>query len=143
MGIYVYALAAPSKKRKIHLLEGGSVDFVTLDFYCRYGDESPDRAYDEQDRRGRQCLANGLERKRQSWEGAQGDLYVAMIDNKAADGDGVYLWRGEIDPIWYDSDKEPGELVGYLRKEGRSWHLVSDPNPMMVLAKAAAAPHPE
>jgi len=138
MGVYVYALAAPSKRRKLHLLDGSSVDFVTMDFYCRSGYEEPAYANNETDRRRRQCYLNGLERKREAWEGTQGDLYVAVIHEKAEAGDEVYRWSGEINPVWYDCDKMPGELVGYLHQEGRKWYLVSDTNPMMVLAKAAA-----
>ena len=140
MGVYIYTLAPPSRSRKLNLLDGRRVEFLTMDWFCRAVDAVPEEGSVGalSDLRRRQCRYNALQRKYETWHRvSREELFVAIINEKPQDGDEVYRWSGDINPVWYDCDKMPGPLVGYLLKEGRSWALIPDKNPMMALAKAA------
>ena len=50
--------------------------------------------------------------------------YVAWVDEKAAEGDQVRQWPGLIS--CHDGGEIPGKIVGYLKRIGRKWSVVTD-----------------
>jgi hypothetical protein len=149
MGTYIYGLAGPSKLRQIRLPDGTTAPVGRCEFFCRANDALPYNAYDEEDRRRRQCLANVVERKRDAWSDVKHCVVYAVIvsGDVPEDGDIVLRLEGTVsaydqdkfqhDPIWYDCEKYPGEKVGVLWVEGRRWELLPDEPPLVTLARQA------
>ena len=149
MGTYIYGLSAPTKLRQIQLLDGTKAKAARLEFFCRISATDVYGAYDEKDRRYRQCMVNTLERKRNAWTKVAHEIVYAVLvsGDKPEDGDTVLKLEGTLapyredrfqhDPVWYDCEKYPGEKVGVLRIEGRRWVIVPDEPALVTLARQA------
>lgn len=114
MGIYIYTLRKQARKSNLGPLRQYkySERFTSRDYWNgkRYVDEGAAQ-------RGREA------RHRERWHRyvasgeVTGPIHVCI---EFTEGGGVYRQERPV-AIWSDCDRIPGQLVGYLRRDGRKW----------------------
>lgn len=120
MGTYVYTL----RKRTLNLHHDGpdGETSTPANFMSYAYKEWLSSSWDTQTEARRNFIRDSAQRTAENAWHETDHALVVMADEKAQDGDAVYadLQR----PLWYDTDRLPARLVGYLQKRGGRWYLV-------------------
>lgn len=113
MGVYIYTL----RKRTLPIWVEGERIVANLFSYA-YKDWWG-FAFGEEERRRNFIRDNAARRAQEAWDSERSG-YVVMGDPEYGWED-CAVYRDLQKPLWYDTDKLPATIVGYLHKIGRKW----------------------
>ena len=121
MGNYLYTMRKAT--RVIHMPEGGLSEIVgrivcnTYEFAYRSSIEY--RILFDAEKRRRDFIVGNAHRTGSEAFEADGSGFVVCGTEHGMSGCSVYA--DVTSGLWYDCDRFPGRLVGWLHKEGRKW----------------------
>ena len=121
MGTYVYTFRKASR----NIIVDGQKDLVQHLAYA-YKHMSPLGRGRPTYLRYITSMKSHAERSFGDYDGGYIVIYDVKVDGKRTDLDGVEVYRGLTRFTWIDSNDHGMELVGKLKRIGRSYHLIKN-----------------